>query len=790
MAKLQPDDNELAQRGELGGYLDDVEVETIPPPPTSGPVPRLLGAIEGTEAIRAAFHSPVPLLLLRSTPGAGKSAEALRAVRRLAERKEAAALFVPTHRLGEQTQQSLDDLQVDSTRPIGVARVRLPVLQEQGDDAHACLHHEATELAALAGVRVRQDVCTECPHREAYQGDEGRECPAYAAGASKASMAILQQPLLSRVLASATRRLRGPTPKKSKAPPPPRVVFVDELPPLAVHVALDGARTQWNRDRLSADLLPDVRDRLEPVMLAVLRAAEGGRGGLTLRELLALDGTPGGVIEGELEDLRALDGAELWRDDLAGRLARRSLAPATRERALERLAGVARFTRILEALVDAAHAPDHPALRVDENGNSYLTTAARWTRRIRPYIAAGGRVRFLDATAPVEALKILFGDLLEVVSVEVEDAPGVGRRFLEWGHAARGRHTAGEHLLTDEIRGPLRRLAGLLQERGAQSVGILTHKPLADAFRAWLRDRETDPSKPAPAWCPDELAALVAAGVELIPGHYGAQRGLNLWQDCDVLATLGDSWPNLGASRAEALALGIDPDAWALEQTRAELLQAWGRARTVHRNSPVLVVHLGSMALAPEASWAPQWAGVHPEKANRGRPRSATLPLSDPATWAEERARLGLSARQHAALLGLSWRTYGRKAPRGAVEEGSGEGSGGAFKNQQKEVAHNPPFDVFEVSPDTSSPSLNSIPDYAPPKTPSFGGLAPSNTPSTDPLEALPARPPTPAGGKASNTTGVTWGEPSGSNLATTRGDLEAALWTPGRSPSEGVRVA
>lgn len=779
------DDNDLAQLGQLGGYLDGTAaVESLirpepAPPPASGPVLRLHSAEEGTAAIRAALRLPAPLLVLRTTPGAGKSAESLNAVRDHAQ-GEPVAVFVSTHRLGEQTEEALAALNVDSTRPVGVARVRLPVISGQGD-APACLHAEAAEMAAVAGVHVRQEMCVECPHREAYDGQEGRECPAYAAGADKAPVAVLQHPLLSRVLADLTRRLASKKPSKR---PPARLVFIDEPPPLATHNALEKARGQWEQTRLSAELLPSTREVLEPALLAVLQAAEQGAGGLSLRQILALDGASPTTVERTLGELRDLDGAGLWRDDLPERLSRKALNPLTSERALGRLTAVARFSQLLEAIVDAAHAPERPTLRVDENGASHLTTAARWTRRIGPYIAAGGRVRLLDATANLEALRAVLGEALEVAAIEVEDAPGVERRLLLWGHAARGRHTFEGRVLDDELRGPLRRLAELVKERGARSFGLITHKPVADALRAWL---EAPPGIPAPAFVPDELAQLVAAGLELLPGHYGAQRGLNLWAGCDLLATMGDPWPNLGAARAEAAALGLAPEAWALEQTRAELLQAWGRARTVHRTSPVLVVHLGSPALTPDPSWAPQWAGVRPEKPARGRPRTVTLPLSPPEAWAAERARLGLSRREHAEALGLSWRTYGRKAPPEAIEPLSDDDPGKPPKNTAKEVAHNPPQEVFEVSSDTPSPSLNSIPVYAPPKTPCFGDIGQVDSdPSPDSHEAPEAAPVRATMGDPLD--GPAWG--AGSRLATTREGWEAVTLRAPRALEKGARVA
>lgn len=734
----QRDDNDRFQAGEVFGFLDDVEpVEpSIPPPPASGPVARLLSAAEAMRRIDAVLRSPSPFVGLRSTTGAGKSAATRLWLRDVATLDEPAIVAVPTHALAAQTAGELQRLGVGATAPMGVARVRLPLLEGQSE-APACVHHEAADLLARTGARPREELCKDCPERTAYQGREGSECPAYLAGAEREPVAVLQHTVLAAVLRHHTGLLTMPPPANDarKAPRPARLVVVDELPALSLHSSLEGVRRQYQRARLAEELRADARERVEPVLLAVLRAVDAGApDGASLRALLDPTGERVAEVEALLADARTLDGAAFWHDSFPTRLAHQAMHPSTRAHALERLAVVARFSSLFDALVDAAHHPDVPVLRVEGEEPPRLVTLARWARYVGPYLAAGGRVRLLDATAPTDALRALWGELLELHVVDVADAPGVERRVLAWPHAARSRHTLGALLLADELRGPLRRLAELVAERGARSVGILTHKPVADALRGWLHDREADPSKPTPAWCPDEFAALVASGVELRPGHYFAQRGLDTWAACGVLATLGDPWPNLGAVRAEAAAIGIEPEAWGRELARAELVQAWGRARTVHRTTPVLVVHLGAPVLAPDASWAPQWAGVEVERPARGRPRSVTLKLSDALTWPGERARLGLSARQHARALGLSWTTYFRRdrEASGTVDEASEE----TAENKPKDVVHNPPQQVSEGVTDTPSPSSSLIPVYEPPDSAGFVSPDASAEPSP-PLAVL-----------------------------------------------------
>jgi hypothetical protein len=84
---------------------------------------------------------------------------------------------------------------------------------------------------------------------------------------------------------------------------------------------------------------------------------------------------------------------------------------------------------------------------------------------------------------------------------------------------------------------------------------------------------------------------------EILFGHYGAVRGLNAMADVDALITLGDPWPNVGDARNDAAFLGLETT-WEqrLEaMCRAELEQAHGRIRAVHRTRPGRALHAGSV---------------------------------------------------------------------------------------------------------------------------------------------------------------------------------------------------
>ncbi|MCC7536615.1 MAG: hypothetical protein IT379_10400 [Deltaproteobacteria bacterium] len=100
-------------------------------------------------------------------------------------------------------------------------------------------------------------------------------------------------------------------------------------------------------------------------------------------------------------------------------------------------------------------------------------------------------------------------------------------------------------------------------------------------------------------------------------GHYGALRGLDAMADADNLATLGDPWVNIEQVRHECAYLGLEDWEARLEaMCRAELEQAHGRLRTVHRTRPGRALHVG--AVVPGGTgWA---SGVVVRRSDGGRP--------------------------------------------------------------------------------------------------------------------------------------------------------------------------
>lgn len=665
-----PDDNDLAQRGPLPPFAHGLVCTSHPldhnldsDAPASAVRPRqsppLLSADEALTALAAALRSDDPLVAARSTPGVGKSALQRQVVHEHTSTGAHALISVSSHDLAQQTVAELSKLGVKASAARGVARVRLPLLHNDKPQDPVCLHAEEADLLAQAGLSARQTLCTHCPARTKHPAT-GAACPAYEDGSEPAPVTVIQQTVLAPLLAEHTQRLLRSKEGSSNAPAASLTVLDEHVAPTTT-TDLTGALAAFRE--LERELRSDVRERIAPLLLAALAGAPHAPPAASLRQLASLGGLGSDDLDKAFDEVRPLDGQKLWSGGFLhslGRLAVFQPGPAARSK----LTLLARTTALLEALVDAAHDPDRPALWTDEAGVQRLITAARWTRRVVPYVQAGGKVRYLDATANESELRALWDDALRFVHLDVVDAPLVERRCIVWQHAARRRHTHADNTpIAEQVRGPLRTIARIAAERRAQKMAIVTDKPLADALRAWLA---LPPGSPLPALVPKELAALVASGVELRVRHYGHQRGLDALADVELLVTLGDPWPHLGEARAQARALGLDSEAWAMEQARAELLQAWGRARPVHRTTPVLILHLGSRALMPEASWAPQWADVAASESHRGRSRTVH-PKTNPSGWTDERKALGLSAREHAKQLGLAWGTYCRLAKEALV---------------------------------------------------------------------------------------------------------------------------
>ncbi len=101
--------------------------------------------------------------------------------------------------------------------------------------------------------------------------------------------------------------------------------------------------------------------------------------------------------------------------------------------------------------------------------------------------------------------------------------------------------------------------------------------------------------------------------------HFGGLRGLNNMSHCDAIITIGDPRPSLNEEDMRARYLGLTPEERLNQLGKAELGQAHGRLRTIHRTVPGRALHIGSLL---PYGW--EWViGVdNVEDLDVGRPRS------------------------------------------------------------------------------------------------------------------------------------------------------------------------
>jgi hypothetical protein len=148
----------------------------------------------------------------------------------------------------------------------------------------------------------------------------------------------------------------------------------------------------------------------------------------------------------------------------------------------------------------------------------------------------------------------------------------------------------------------------ILEDPSSMKVGIITFKPIAGAIREAI-------SGQGDARVQAELRRLPCPPDVL---HYGAIRGLDSWKDHDALVTLGDPWSQLSDARLDAALLQVED--WEVRYRAlcaAELEQAHGRLRTVHRTKPARALHVGTEAPAG-------WKGFEEREDAGGRLPKAT----------------------------------------------------------------------------------------------------------------------------------------------------------------------
>ncbi len=289
-------------------------------------------------------------------------------------------------------------------------------------------------------------------------------------------------------------------------------------------------------------------------------------------------------------------------------------------------------SRVLGAIYYGLTPEGAAAVRVEERDGCRVLVLITTRDQLVRALCREGAVVAMDATIEIHAeiyAKVVgyepplhrytAGDGARITRVLVRTKGAVRKHWLPRGKLN----------VKSSLPQALRTLLELAEK--ADSIGLITMLPVELVIRAALQpeDKEIENQWQSIGQDPSALAqARKILGPivrrfngEIFLGHYGAVRGLNNMMDVDCLVTLGDPWPNLGAVQNEVAFLQLEK-AWSARleaQCRAELEQAHGRLRAVHRAREGMAIHVGK-TIPGGTGW--QKGEIKVVELKKGRPKN------------------------------------------------------------------------------------------------------------------------------------------------------------------------
>lgn len=500
---------------------------------------------------RALREAPPGLSVVRCPCGFGKTHTARQIAAERAAGGKRTTISVPTNELAQQIAADL--------RAAGVAvrRVFGPLSVPGPHGGHACAYHAAASALASGWQSVSWELCqgrkrAPCPHLETCPAAEGAEGP------EDALVVVGNHSLLSRQVG-----LTGQT----------GLLVVDEPPDvLEDHVIDDGdlaealEQAAWFKDG----------HLLEPAVVLA-------RNWLVQAPLDAAHDLSEVDVECDPFLSRGYDLGELLKiagtDDVAtaarGAVPKHALAPVIQQHQVtaSRLDPVAasrlgRASRVLTLLYRALTDPGvrvvvFEGFRSGVRRMSFVSVDRQLAAAL--YHEGSVVVTAADAHLYHQHFERTVSYDVPLVTLTAPDGARVRRVLLEHRRVNRR---------TKPSEASIREALDLAAAEGPL-VALVTFQ----LWTKWARRVVT-------AWAEDRGA--LAPPVR----HYGGLRGLDTWKAYDGLVTVGDPIPNLNAvSRTGA----EDVEARAVDLARAELEQAHGRLRTIHRTTPCTIVHVGRL---------------------------------------------------------------------------------------------------------------------------------------------------------------------------------------------------
>jgi len=517
------------------------------------------------ETQRRLYHAiadaPNGASVVRAPCGLGKTWTAENIAEERSQREQKTIVSLPTNALSRQVTAHLRD------RGLEVLRVFGPLSVE---GKHACQYRAAAAHLANGGQSVRYALCETCDFEAKCEATVGSEGP------TDAKIVIGNHGLLGELDRTAGKQ---------------GLFVVDEPPTVLDDVTFDHLDLMTAREMI---------DRFEPECARALAPGLAvARAWLHLAPLdephrLAL--VPVDVDDDLLEDAEALDIVEaadkaLTKRQHAPPIQRRWAGPSRTNVEMAKRLGLA--SRVLLAI--------HRALTQDDVMVTVYEVHDTQERKIaftgvEPHLykvlRRDGRVVVTAADAHLyrSHYQSVLGYEPGYTELSAADGVAVRRVHLYTKAASRARWVRQKRPPTALLHQAL----AIAREAGPQ-VAIVTFK----ALESWAREQ--------------------APGLDV--GHYGALRGLDHWKDHDAIITLGDPIINLHHV-ARTLPDGEELAARAEALARAELEQAHGRLRVVHRKTPCTQLHVGRLV---PLGWREPVELHHPPRGRPPRPQVSVV---------------------------------------------------------------------------------------------------------------------------------------------------------------------
>jgi hypothetical protein len=268
-------------------------------------------------------------------------------------------------------------------------------------------------------------------------------------------------------------------------------------------------------------------------------------------------------------------------------------------------------SRVLGTLRTALTSTAPVTVRVEERGATHALHITRARPELGAALTREGAVVVTDANADLHLpiyTKVV-GYAPRFHKFRAADGSPIQRTLLRCASATRNGWLAHGRLVLDTgFVGAVRAAFDWArQDPATQKIGIITMRVARVLLEAVLRPEDaslveqwTDmgQTKKTLQSAREALEPMLRGWHgEIAWGHYGAVRGLNAMADADAIVTLGDPWPNVGEVENEIafLGLGVTKEERLEALCKAELEQAHGRLRAIHRRRPGRALHVGTV---------------------------------------------------------------------------------------------------------------------------------------------------------------------------------------------------